>query len=64
MTCQFDPLRDEGNAYAAALESAGVDVELLECEGQIHTSVPAVDVVVTAEYAREAMAKALRGFLA
>lgn len=63
VTCQFDPLRDEGDAYVAALSAAGVAVEHLQCEGQIHTSVPAVDVVVTAEYAREAMTKALRNFL-
>jgi acetyl esterase/lipase len=64
VTCQFDPLRDEGNAYARALAGAGVEVELLQCEGQIHTSVPAVGVVVTADYARQAMADALRRFLA
>ena len=46
------------------MNTAGVEVRHLQCEGQIHTSVPAVDVVVTAEYAREAMAKALRDFLA
>ncbi|MEM6604652.1 MAG: alpha/beta fold hydrolase [Pseudomonadota bacterium] len=63
VTCQFDPLRDEGNAYATALAKAGVEVELLECEGQIHTSVPAIDLVVTAEYAREAMVSALKRFL-
>lgn len=62
LTCQFDPLRDEGDAYAEALKGAGVKVRHLECEGQIHTSIPAVDVVVTAEYAREAMATALRDF--
>lgn len=62
ITCQFDPLRDEGDAYAAALREAGVDVQHLECPGQIHTSVPAVDVIVTAEYAREAMAKSLKGY--
>ena len=44
------------------MKESGVDVELLQCEGQIHTSVPAVDVVVTAEYAREAMASALRRY--
>jgi acetyl esterase/lipase len=64
ITCQFDPLRDEGNAYAEALAAAGVPVQHLQCEGQIHQSVPAVDVVVTAEYAREATAEALRNFLA
>ncbi len=64
VTCQFDPLRDEGDAFAEALAAAGVAVEHLQCEGQIHQSVPAVDVIVTAEYAREAMAEALRRFLA
>jgi acetyl esterase/lipase len=63
VTCQFDPLRDEGDAYAAALADAGVSVQHLECPGQIHTAVPAVDAMVTSEYARAAMADALRDFL-
>jgi cation diffusion facilitator CzcD-associated flavoprotein CzcO/acetyl esterase/lipase len=60
ITCQFDPLRDEGNAYADALADAGVAVQHLECEGQTHTAIPAVDAMVTSEYARAAMADALR----
>ena len=36
LTAGFDPLRDEGAAYADRLESAGVDVERLHYEGQIH----------------------------
>ena len=62
ITCEFDPLRDEGNAYAAALAAAGVAVQHLQCPGQTHTAIPAVDAMVTSEYAREAMADALRSF--
>ncbi|MBQ0721065.1 MAG: alpha/beta hydrolase [Gammaproteobacteria bacterium] len=36
MTAGFDPLRDEGRAYADKLEAAGVPVEYVCYEGQIH----------------------------
>ncbi len=62
ITCEFDPLRDEGNAYADALAAAGVAVHHLQCPGQTHTAIPAVDAMVTSEYARAAMAAALRDF--
>jgi cation diffusion facilitator CzcD-associated flavoprotein CzcO/acetyl esterase/lipase len=62
VTCQFDPLRDEGNAYATALVEAGVEVQHIVARGHTHTSLTAVDVLPTGAALRTEMAAALRGF--
>ena len=62
VTCEFDPLRDEGDAYADALEAAGVRVQRLACRGQIHTSLTAVDAILSGAGPRAIMGDALRQF--
>jgi len=62
VTCEFDPLRDEGAAYAEALAKAGVEARHLPCRGQIHMSVPAVDAILSAAGARQEIGAALRRF--
>jgi acetyl esterase/lipase len=62
VTCEFDPLRDEGIAYADALAAAGVPVEQLQGRGHFHSSFTMVDVVITGVSGRAQMAEALRRF--
>jgi acetyl esterase/lipase len=62
VTCEFDPLRDEGVAYAEALAAAGVDVNHLPNRGQIHTSLTSVDIVRSGAGARGEIAAAIRRF--
>jgi cation diffusion facilitator CzcD-associated flavoprotein CzcO/acetyl esterase/lipase len=62
VTADFDPLRDEGVAYARALEAAGVPVRLVRARGHIHTSVTMVGQVISGAPVRAEIAEALRDF--
>jgi acetyl esterase/lipase len=62
VTSEFDPLRDDGVAYAEALAAAGVPVEQIQARGHIHFSFTMVDVVITGASGRAQMAEALRSF--
>jgi cation diffusion facilitator CzcD-associated flavoprotein CzcO/acetyl esterase/lipase len=62
VTSEFDPLRDEGVAYAEGLTKAGVPVEQLKAQGHFHSSFVMVDVVITGVPGRVKMAEALRRF--
>ena len=61
-TSEFDPLRDEGAAYAAALASAGVPTEHHPCRGHTHTSLTAVGIILSSAPIRAAMAQAVQRF--
>ena len=61
-TAEFDPLCDDGIAYAEALAAAGVPVEQLQARGHIHSAFTMVDVIATAVSGRRKMAQALQRF--
>jgi cation diffusion facilitator CzcD-associated flavoprotein CzcO/acetyl esterase/lipase len=63
VTGEFDPLRDEGLAYAEALAAAGVSVRHLSGRGHTHTSVTMVDLILSGATVRAEMADALGEFL-
>lgn len=63
VTAEFDPLRDQGIAYAQALAKAGTAARHVNYDGQIHTSFAAVGTIPTANGARQDIAAALKSFL-
>ncbi len=64
LTAEFDPLRDEGEAYAARLREAGVPVELERFAGMVHGFVNHTAVVDRAHALLVETAERLRAALA
>lgn len=60
MTCEFDPLRDEGEAYAERLEAAGVEVHATRWEGHFHGSCAMTALTASARQYRNEIVEAIR----
>ncbi|MEW6271431.1 MAG: alpha/beta hydrolase [Thermodesulfobacteriota bacterium] len=60
ITAEFDPLRDEGEAYAARLREAGVPTQLRRYDGVIHGFFSMGDVVAKGKVAMQEATEALR----
>ena len=60
ITAEFDPLRDEGRAYAEALQAAGVPAQYREYPGLIHGFVSSAGAIDRGKDAIDAAAAALR----
>ena len=60
LTAEFDPLRDEGEAYGEALQKAGIAAEVVRYEGLIHAFIKRVDQFDSAMIAIRQIGSSLR----
>ena len=63
ITAEYDPLRDEGEAYAERLKQAGVMVEASRYDGQIHGFVGLYGMLDAGRKGIDEISRALRGAL-
>jgi len=63
ITAEYDPLRDEGEAYADALQQAGIEARASRYDGMVHGFVPIDGVIPTATRAIDEATAALKYWL-